>query len=129
MEKTILIIDDSEDDILLTKMVLTKIGKDIRTASALSGEAGLAMLREGRPLPTLILLDMKMTGMDGLEVLRTIRGDQDLGHIPVMMLTHSELESDKAASREAGANGYFHKAIDLDMFKREMEQVLERWMK
>lgn len=126
MKKTILIIDDSEDDILLTKMVLAKTGRDIRPESALSGEAGLAMLRDGRPLPALILLDMKMTGMDGLDVLRTIRGDPDLSHIPVMMVTHSELESDRAASSAAGANGFFHKSIDMDEFRKDMERILER---
>jgi len=45
-----------------------------------------------------------------------------------MMVTHSELESDKTASSAAGANGFFHKAIDLDEFKRDMERVLERWL-
>jgi two-component system response regulator len=128
MKKTILIIDDNEDDILLTKMALAKTGRDIRIESALSGETGLAMLRDGRPLPALILLDMKMTGMDGLEVLRRIRGDRDLMHIPVMMVTHSELESDKTASGAAGANGFFHKSVDLNEFKRDMERVLERWL-
>jgi CheY-like chemotaxis protein len=128
MKKTIFIIDDNEDDILLTKMVLAKTGRDIAMESALSGEAGLAMLRDGRPLPALILLDMKMTGMDGLEVLRGIRGDRDLRHIPVLMMTHSELESDRAASLAAGANGFSHKAVDMDEFKRDMELILERWL-
>jgi CheY-like chemotaxis protein len=128
MNKTILIIDDSEDDILLTKMVLAKTGCDIRTESALSGEAGLAMLRDGRPLPVLIFLDIKMTGMDGLEVLRRIRADADVRHIPVMMVTHSELESDRAASSAAGANGFFHKSIDMDEFRKDMERILERYV-
>jgi len=129
MKKTILIIDDSEDDVLLTKMVLSKIGQDIRAESAPSGEAGLTMLRDGRPIPALILLDMKMTGMSGLEVLRLIREDPGLGHIPVMMVTHSELESDRAASLAAGANGFFHKAIDMDEFRKDMERILERWLR
>jgi len=129
MKKTVLIIDDNEDDVLLTKMVLSKIGKDIRTESAPSGEDGMAMLRDGRPIPALILLDMKMTGMSGLEVLRLIREDPGLGHIPVMMVTHSELESDRAASLAAGANGFFHKAIDMDEFRKDMERILERWLR
>jgi two-component system alkaline phosphatase synthesis response regulator PhoP len=86
------------------------------------------MLRDGRPIPALILLDMKMTGMDGLEVLRGIRGDRDLRHIPVLMVTHSELESDRAASLAAGANGFFQKAIDMDEFRKDMERILERWL-
>jgi DNA-binding response OmpR family regulator len=46
-----------------------------------------------------------------------------------MMVTHSELEADKAASLKSGANGFLHKAIDLDDFKRNMERALERWLR
>ena len=73
MEHKILIIDDSEDDILLTQMVLAKMGFEIRTESALSGEQGLAALKGVGPLPSLVLLDLKMPGRDGLDVLRAMR--------------------------------------------------------
>jgi CheY-like chemotaxis protein len=127
-QKSILIIDDNADDILLTQRALMKIDGKIRIETATSGVAGLAMLRDGRQLPALILLDMKMTGMSGLDVLRAIRGDRRLGQIPVMMVTHSELEADRTASLESGANGFFHKDIDLDEFKKGMECLLERWV-
>ena len=129
MEKKILIIDDSEDDILLTQMVLTKMGQNIRTESALSGEAGLALLRNGAALPSLILLDLKMPGMDGLDVLQTIRGDERLHSIPVVIVTHSDLESDKEVCSKAGANSYLIKSVDLDRFAAELWKELERWAK
>ncbi len=128
MERSVLIIDDSEDDILLTQMVLGKMGQNIRTESALSGEQGLALLRNGAALPSLVLLDLKMPGMDGLDVLRTIRGDERLHSVPVVIVTHSDLESDKEACSKAGANSYLLKSIDLDKFTIELRNELERWI-
>jgi two-component system response regulator len=127
-EKTILIIDDSEDDILLTKRVLVKIGRTIKTDTALSGDAGLALLRRGAVLPSLILLDLKMPKLDGIEVLRKIRDDERLRSIPVVIITHSDLESDREASYKAGANSFLHKSVDIDRFQKDLEHVLNEWM-
>jgi len=129
MEHKILIIDDSEDDILLTQMVLAKMRLEIRTESALSGEKGLALLKGGGPLPSLVLLDLKMPGRDGLDVLREIRSDDRLRGIPVIVVTHSELESDREACYDADANGFLHKSVDLDRFSAEIRKALEKWMK
>jgi two-component system response regulator len=127
-EKTILIIDDSEDDILLTKRVLVKIGRTIKTDTALSGDAGLALLRRGAVLPSLILLDLKMPKLDGIEVLRKIRDDERLRSIPVVIITHSDLESDREASYKAGANSFLHKSVDIEQFRKKLEAVLNEWM-
>ncbi|MGC1454459.1 MAG: response regulator [Nitrospirota bacterium] len=129
MEHKILIIDDSEDDILLTQMVLAKLGLKIRTEPALSGELGLAILKGGGPLPSLVLLDLKMPGLDGLDVLREIRSDDRLRGIPVIVVTHSDLESDREACYDAGANGFLHKSVDMDRFAVEIRKALEEWMK
>jgi two-component system response regulator len=127
-DKSVLIIDDSEDDILLTKMVLAKISRELRTESALSGEAGLAVLRDGSALPALILLDLKMPGMDGLDVLRELRLDGRLRRIPVIIVTHSDLESDKEASFKSGANSFLNKSVDLDQFTMHIRNELEKWV-
>ena len=126
--KLILIIDDSEDDILLTKMVLAKISRELHTESALSGEAGLAVLRDGSALPALILLDLKMPGMDGLDVLRELRLDGRLRLIPVIIVTHSDLESDKEASFKNGANSFLNKSVDLDQFTMHIRNELKKWL-
>ncbi len=128
MSQTVLIIDDNENDILITKRVLSKMGRDIKVKAALSGEAGLELLHSGNPLPTLILLDLKMPGMDGIEVLRRIRHDKSLKHIPISVITHSALESDVTASYESGANSVLHKALDIDRFGKEIARLLERCM-
>ncbi len=128
MQPTILIIDDSENDVLLTKAALAKTGRSFRTEVASSGEAGLSLIRGGKTPPKLILLDLKMPGMDGIEVLRKIRGDETLSGIPVVIVTNSILESDEQAAFKAGANGFLHKATDLGQLKKNFESLLDRWL-
>ncbi len=128
MQPVILIIDDSEDDFLLMKAALSKTRRNFRTEVASSGEAGLTLIREGKTPPKLILLDLKMPRMDGIEVLRKIRGDERLSSIPVIIVTNSKLESDETAAFKAGANGFLHKATDLDQFKRDIERIIDRWL-
>ena len=126
--ETVLIIDDSQDDVLIARRVFSRLKRGIRTEVASDGEEGLAFLGRERTLPSLILLDLKMPGMGGIEVLRRIRGDQRLKSVPVIIVTHSALESDVAACLEAGANAVLHKAFDIDRFGKEIEAVLDRWL-
>ncbi len=128
MPKRIFIIDDSDDDVLLTKTVISKINLDIITETAMSGDEGLAVLRSGKDLPSLILLDLKMPGMDGIQVLQNIRAEVRLHNIPVVILTNSRLESDRRASFKAGANGFLQKASSIDQFKIDMAGVLKQWL-
>lgn len=127
-KEKVLIIDDNQDDVLIAKRVLSRLKRSIRTEVAPGGTEGLSLLSGEETLPALILLDLKMPGMDGVEVLRRIRGDGRLKDIPVVVLTHSALESDVAACYKAGANGVLHKAFDIDRFSREIGAVLERWL-
>jgi len=129
MEQTILIIDDSEDDIILMQMVLEKIKAQVRTETALSGEQGLALLRHGHPLPSLVLLDLKMPGIDGFDILRAMRNNDRLRHIPVIVMTHSNLSSDEEACFLAGANSFLHKSVDFNRFAVEIQKELKRWMR
>jgi CheY-like chemotaxis protein len=128
IKPTILIIDDSEDDILITKVALSKTGRELKTEIALSGEAGLALIREGKTPPKLVLLDLKMPRMDGIEVLRKIRDDESLRSIPVVIVTNSNLESDEQAALKAGADNFLRKARDLDQYKMDIERILESWL-
>jgi two-component system, response regulator len=128
MQQKILIIDDSEDDILLTQMVMRKIRETVKVEAALSGTAGLALLRGGSSLPSLVLIDLKMPGMDGLNTLRAIRADERLCRIPVVVLTHSDLDSDREASYREGANSFLNKSVNLDLFTEKLRNELERWI-
>lgn len=127
-DKRILIIDDSKDDVILTKMVISRIRHDTIAEAAMSGDEGLALLRNEKSLPALILLDLKMPRMDGIAVLKKLRADSHLRHIPVVVLTNSELEFDQDASIKAGADGFLQKASNLKRFKIDMEGVMSRWL-
>lgn len=129
MQQTVLIIDDSQDDILITKRVLSKIGPEVRAETALGGKAGLKFLIDAKTLPALILLDLKMPGMSGFDALREIRSGERLKNIPVIMVTSSALESDMKEAYASGADGFIHKAFDIEHFSEDIKHVLERWLK
>jgi CheY-like chemotaxis protein len=128
MPEKVLIIDDNQDDVLIARRVLSRLKEGVLTEVASDGEEGLVFLGAEKTLPALVLLDLKMPGMGGIEVLRRIRGDQRLKSVPVIIVTHSALESDVAACLEAGANAVLHKAFDIDRFSKEIEAVLGRWL-
>ncbi len=128
MERTILIIDDDENDALIAQRVLSKIDPGIKAKVATSGEDGLSLLRGDHPLPGMILLDLKMRGMDGIEFLRRVRRDDSLSHIPVIIVTHSTLDADTKEAYEAGATSFLHKAFDVDQFGAELKKIMEKWM-
>jgi CheY-like chemotaxis protein len=123
-----LIIDDSPTDIELATIALEATGRDISIRSATDGKSALAMLRNGLGLPALILLDLKMPGMNGIEVLREIRADDLLKEIPVVVVTSSALESDRTEAIAAGANDYIQKPLALDKFSKALESILHRWL-
>ena len=124
----ILIIDDSPTDIELATIALEATGREISIRSATDGKSALAMLRNGLGLPALILLDLKMPGMNGIEVLREIRSDNLLRELPVVVVTSSALESDRTEAMAAGANDYIQKPLALDKFSKALESILHRWL-
>jgi DNA-binding response OmpR family regulator len=69
-----------------------------------------------------------MPGMSGFDVLREIRADARTKHIPVIVVTSSSLESDEKDAREAGADGFNHKALDMDQFSEDINFILDRWL-
>lgn len=125
----VLVVDDDPDDREITGRALAKIGCGVTCMTACRGEEALALLRGCADLPSIILLDLKMPGMNGIDTLRAIRSDDRLKHIPVVIVTNSTLESDRSAALAAGANAFLHKAFDLDQYGRDIEDQLERWAK
>jgi CheY-like chemotaxis protein len=125
---TILIIDDNIDDIELTEIAVNAARPDAKIKKTQSGESALELLRKERDLPSLILLDLKMCGMSGIELLKEIRSDSGLKNIPVVIVTSSSLQSDENDSYAAGADGYLHKALELQQFKDDVKSLLDRWV-
>ena len=79
-------------------------------------------------MPSLILLDLKMPGMSGIEVLRAIRADDRLREIPVVVFTSSSLESDSEEALAAGASDYLEKSLSLYQISKDLASVLNRWL-
>lgn len=128
MTHTILVIDDNPDDVEIAKMTLARIDRELKVETAFCGEMALELLRSGKALPSLILLDLKMLGMSGCETLRNIRSDGRTKDIPVIVVTTSDLKLDEKKSYEAGANSFLHKAFDINCFERDLKSVLVRWL-
>jgi two-component system response regulator len=129
MVHTVLIVDDSRDETEITKRVLTKAGTPLKVVSVARGEEALALLKGTDSLPSLILLDLKMPGMNGVETLRRIRADDRLKRVPVAIVTNSSLEADRNESFAAGADNFLNKSIDMDQYGREIKLLLEKWLK
>jgi two-component system response regulator len=125
---TILIVDDDRDDIELTKIALDTARPEVRVNVAVSGEDALNCLRHGGDKPALILLDLKMCGMSGIETLQRIRADARFNKIPVVVVTSSSLQTDEKEAYATGANGYLHKAPDLQQFSKDIKSILDRWV-
>ena len=78
-------------------------------------------------LPSVLLLDIKMPRMDGLEVLKHIRSDEKLKHLPVVILSSSREESDLARSWDLGVNAYVVKPVDIDQFFQAVKTLGTFW--
>ncbi len=132
--KQILLAEDSENDIQLTLAALEqhRVANDIVVVR--DGAEALDYLRSrgsfagrGGGHPAVVLLDLKMPKVDGLEVLRQIKGDAGLRTIPVVMLTSSREEQDLVRSYELGVNGYVVKPVDFVEFMEAVKQVGIFW--
>ncbi len=125
----VLVIDDNDDEVFITRTVLSRIDPEISTAIATSGEQGLEFLRKSETPPSLILLDLKMPGMGGIDFLRFIRADNRLHSLPVIVVTNSTLEADERESLEAGASSFLRKASTIDQFQEDIAASLGKWLK
>jgi CheY-like chemotaxis protein len=132
----ILLVEDEEAHAELTKRAIRKSGNANRLDVVTSGEEALDYLfnrenyadKSKYPMPGLILLDIKLPGIDGIEVLKTIKEDQVLRKIPVIMLTSSERDVDIARSYTHYANSYLTKPVGLKEFEERIKQMDFYWM-
>ncbi len=131
--RLIFLVEDDPDHELLTIRALRKshIANDVRVAR--DGEEALAMLfSEGEDalpaLPQVILLDLKLPKVDGLEVLRRIREDERTRMLPVVVLTSSDEESDIVRSYKLGVNSYIRKPVNFSDFSEATLQLGMYWL-
>lgn len=105
-----------------------ELGRMEKIEAATDGEQALQRLREERDLPSLILLDLKMPGMNGFDILREIRSDGRLKQLPVIVVTSSSLEDDRQLACEVGADGFLYKEIDITRFVASLDAELRRFL-
>lgn len=120
-------VEDNADDELLTLRSLKKgnIKNEIRVAH--DGAEALEMLGQGA-LPQVVLLDLKLPKIDGLEVLRRLRSEERTRLLPVVILTSSKEESDVLSGYKYGANAYVVKPVDLAQFSQAVAQLGLFWL-
>ncbi len=134
--KTILLVEDNPDDIELTLRALKKnnIVNDVVVTH--DGEEALDYLagtgnytsHDKSDLPIVVLLDLKLPKIDGLEVLRHIRADATTRLLPVVILTSSAEERDLVSSYSLGANSYIRKPVNFDQFIEAVRQLGLYWL-
>ncbi|GAA1680642.1 response regulator [Nonomuraea maheshkhaliensis] len=124
----VLLVEDDQGDILLTREAfdLNKVRNRLNVVN--DGEQAMAYLRRegefaGAPRPDLVLLDLNLPRMSGLEVLGEVKADAELRTIPVVILTTSEAEEDILRSYRLHANAYVAKPVDFEQFIRVVRQI------
>ena len=130
-ERPILLVEDNPDDVLLTVRAFTKNRIRNEVVVAVDGEQALQRLRPdaGEPLrPALVLLDIKLPKIDGLEVLRRIRDDDRTRNLPVVVLTTSNEERDIVASYRLGANSFVRKPVVFEEFVSAVNTLGVYWL-
>lgn len=130
----ILLVEDDPRDVELTLTALEDYNLANEVVVAADGEQALDYLyyrgkfmRRPRENPAVLLLDLKLPKVDGLEVLRQIKSDDDLRLIPVVVLTSSREEKDMVASYKLGVNGYVVKPVDFHAFVNAIKELGVFW--
>jgi CheY-like chemotaxis protein len=128
----VLLVEDDEDHVFLVRRALRDLeGVAVTVAVAGNGEQALEELGRARfdpgSLPHLILLDLRLPRMDGLEVLRRVRADPALHAVPVVVLTSSERDEDREGALRLGATWFVCKPIEGARFRAEVQQLGDRW--
>lgn len=134
--KTILLVEDNPDDELLALRALKKnnilnpviIARDGEEALDYFFARGKFTGRNTKENPVVVLLDLKLPKIDGLEVLRQIRSHEPTRLIPIVALTSSSEETDIQSSYSLGVNSYVRKPVDFDEFTKTVEMLGSYWL-
>jgi two-component system, response regulator len=135
-ERSILLVEDNPDEVVLTLRALKKgkILNDLHTVS--DGAEALAYLfaegkyaaRARQPLPTVVLLDLNLPKVSGLEVLQRMRADERTRLVPVVILTTSKEDDDVINGYKLGANSYIRKPVDFNQFAQAIHNLGLYWL-
>ena len=135
-DKFILLVEDNPNDVALTQMAFRKCRIPNKLAVAIDGEEALDFLfsrekyadRDHGQNPALILLDLKIPCLSGLDVLKQIRANKKTNLIPVVILTSSVEETDREESYRLGANDFFVKPVNFQVFVGLIQHLISEWL-
>lgn len=131
----IVVVEDNIHDIEMIMDALSDIGHKVSTSVFRDGAEAVKhffspagdVMTNNTPLPKLILLDLKLPKINGLEVLKLIKTDERTKPIPVVIFTSSSEEKDRVKSYQLGVNSYLVKPLDADMFSQYVKQIVCYW--
>ena len=118
----VLIVEDNEKNLKLVRDILQVKGYE--TVEAMTGEDGVRLAAERKP--DLVLMDIQLPGMNGIDALRALRADPKTGKIPVIAVTASVMQQDRKLIMDAGFDAYVGKPINLREFLDAVRHALER---
>jgi len=136
MDKNILLVEDNDQDEKLILRALRKVNLANQVDVARDGQQALDYLfaegefagRTGQPLPTVVLLDINLPRISGLDVLKRLRADPRTHLLPVVVLTSSDEEQDRLSSYEDGANSFVRKPLDFGEFAETVARMGVYWL-
>lgn len=134
--RSILLVEDNRDDEELTLRALARNNIGNKVVVVRDGQEAVDWLegtgahagRDVNDLPALILLDLKLPKLDGLEVLQRVRGNQRTALVPVVILTSSKEDRDRMGGYQGGANSYVQKPVDFSQFVEAVRQLGLYWL-
>ncbi len=134
--KTILLVEDNPSDVALTRRALEKSRIKNKMVVVEDGAEALDYLfctgtyadRDPCDLPTVVLLDLKLPKVDGLEVLRRLRSNDKTRRLPIVIMTSSKEDVDVASAYDFGANSYIRKPVDFNQFAEAVNHLGLYWL-
>ncbi|MFA6411635.1 MAG: response regulator [Syntrophales bacterium] len=135
-DRVILLVEDNPDDVELTMRAFRKnhisneviVAKDGAEALAYLQGTGMYAGRDITVIPVVVLLDLKLPKIDGLEVLKAIRQNEFTKLLPVVILTSSAEQNDVTSGYNLGANSYIHKPVDFEQFTEAIKSLGLYWL-
>lgn len=135
-KKTVLLVEDNPDDEILALRALRMNGIEEGVSVVRDGAEALDFLfgrgdysdRSAELLPTVVLLDLNLPKVNGLEVLKQLRAHEETRYLPVVILTTSKEEQDMISGYSFGANSFICKPVDYDQFIQAIEQLGRYWL-